>query len=191
MESLGLEARTFFPRLVVSLDAVIQETGDHDLLSYFWHGAGRANYFTIRNFVPCCAISWSRLITQAPHDIGRRNLVAGLAWAITLVNICTPKVMEKLLRKRGDEILRVDREAFENGVSSSIVMRHDTTPDAAFVEDFCCRSRNEAPYLDDLWLQLIQHPCGLAIGHLHPILFRNKALDQVFQFHSPNNFTGR
>jgi hypothetical protein len=181
LESLGLEARTFFPRLVAPLDAAIQETGDDDLLGYFWHGAGRANYFTARNFIPCCGISWNRLVQQASHDIGRRNLVAGLAWAITLVNMHTPSVMEKLLRRRGSEILSVDPDAFKNGVSSSIVMRHDTTPGTLFVRDFCHRSCDRQFELDESWRQVIEHPCREAMK-LHLVLSGQKALEQVFRY---------
>jgi hypothetical protein len=184
LESLGLVARTFHPRLVAPLDIAIQATGNEDLLGYFWHGAGRANYFALRNFLPCCGISWARLVEQSPHHTGKRNLVAGLAWAITLVNMRTPQVMEKLLRRRGREITNVDAEAFGNGITSSSAVRQDTTPCAAFIWDFCHAHRIgfATSNVADAWERWVVQPCHLGSTRLHAELASAGRLEVLFAF---------
>src|SRR3990172_1164865 len=59
--------------------------------------------------------------------LGRRNAAAGFAWAITLVNMRFPIIMETLLKYHGEEFLKDD--AFANGVMSSLIMLYDITPD--------------------------------------------------------------
>lgn len=180
LESLGLVTRTFHAKFLSAVDRSISSTGNEELLGYFWHGAGRGTYFSRENFLPlpCCGIRWDSVGVQAPHETGRSNIIAGLAWAVTLVNMRTPAVMEKLLRCRGDQIL--DHLGFANGVSSSIVMRSDTTPNAAFVRTFCQRtdSRTAPPAL---WSNLVQQPCADAIERYHPALKHRHQLGEVFR----------
>ncbi|HUG70827.1 MAG TPA: hypothetical protein VMM76_23970 [Pirellulaceae bacterium] len=181
LESLGLVTRTFQTKLLLAVDRAILSTGNKELLGYFWHGAGRGIYFSRENFLPlpCCGIRWDSVANEAPHETGRRNIIAGVAWAVTLVNMRTPQVMNKLLRRRSI----VDREGFANGVGSSIVMRSDTTPDAHFLRSYCqgIGSQTSPPAL---WSSLVQQPCADAIERYHPVLKQRNRLGEVFRFQS-------
>jgi len=137
LESIGLVTRTLQPRIVHRLDEALWEV-DREAVSYFWHGVGRAIYFLPVNFLPCGNSLWRAFemaAEEAPHELARVNVLAGLAWAFTLVNQRHPEVMEDLLRHHG-EYLAADT-AFSEGVAASILLRHVTTPDAPFLSSFC------------------------------------------------------
>ena len=94
-EALGLVARNLYPQLVRLIDRQLAEL-DEKLLGYFWHGVGRALYFAPTSFVPCVNANQralERAEREPPHELGRRNALAGLAWALTLINIRQPQVM--------------------------------------------------------------------------------------------------
>ena len=74
---------------------------------------GRAIYFSARYFLPWTRIPWASIAGEAPHEIGRQNIISGLAWAITLVNMRHPAVMERLITEHQGEL---DKDAFANGV---------------------------------------------------------------------------
>src|SRR5262249_13744050 len=126
-ESLGLFARVFRPEGVVPVVDRELAALDADALDYYWHGVGRALYFSPTDFLPFGRSAWEAVEPvrgEAPRERARRNAVAGLAWATTLVNMLRPEVMEGVVRRLGDTLGRDD--AFASGVSSSIVMRQDT-----------------------------------------------------------------
>src|SRR5262249_30081152 len=133
-ESLGLVARTFHPELIADIDRELQQGAD-DILGYFWHGIGRAIYFALRNFLPCCEIDWAGAPEAAPHETGRLNITAGLAWAVTMVTRRHPALVARLLRRHGADLSRTP--AFANGMASALVVRHDTTPDADLDQPLC------------------------------------------------------
>lgn len=163
LESLGLVAKTFFPSTIQQIDRAILANDDDSVLGYFWHGVGRGNYFSLSNFLPCGGISWTRLVRQSTHRIGQQSLVAGLAWAMTLVNMRTPNIMEKCLRVRGNQIAKVDAAAFANGVESACVIRLDVSPKAPFIHAFHEAYRDSAKSpVADLWKCWITQPCQTA-----------------------------
>jgi hypothetical protein len=184
-ESLGLVTRSFYPGRVADVDAALREAA-RDLVGYFWHGVGRAIYFAPRNFLPSHDIDWARAPQTAPDELGRLNLTAGLAWAVTLTNMRQPAVMERLLKRQGEVLSRTP--AFANGVSSSIVMRSDTTPDANFIGPFC--SYRPEPVTEGstrLWDRLIAGPCRDAVSRELPRLARASRLDSVFEYRPAND----
>ncbi len=66
----------------------------------FWHGAGRSLYFVPTNFATFGAAHGRALqaaMNEAPGPEERRNAVAGLVWAVTLVNIRHPAILKNLL----------------------------------------------------------------------------------------------
>ncbi len=161
LESLGLVARCFFPDLVAPIDRVLAET-DGQLHSYFWHGVGRAIYFVPINFVPGYgsighAIEMAR--RQAEGAQARRHAVAGVAYAVALVNLSHPGIVEHLLRSRGDSL----RDgAFTEGLISSIVMRLATTPDDPGLATFL-HHRPAETGVAGLWRELITDPLAEAM----------------------------
>ena len=155
-ESLGLVAQAFHSNLVAIIDRELQQSAD-DLLGYFWHGVGRAIYFAPRYFLPFADIDWVATPQLAPHEIGRLKITAGLAWAVTLVNMRQPAVMERLLRRDAEVLPRTP--AFSTAVASSVVMRYDTTPDAPFIPAFVeHRPDASGPGLVRAWEALIRGP---------------------------------
>ena len=179
-ESLGLFTRSFHESLVPIIDCELQPFGD-ELLGYYWHGVGRAIYFAPRNFLPCADIDWATTPQLAPHELGRLNITAGLAWAVTLVNMQQPAVMELLLHRSGDVLSRTP--AFANGVASAVMMRYDTTPDAPFIPAFVeHRPAPSNPALVCEWEALIRGPVMSALQYLYGPLKQQGRLGEIFRF---------
>jgi hypothetical protein len=155
-EALGLVAVTLYPHLLAAIERQLPEA----LTAYFWHGAGRGLYFSGFSFLPCAAprrraIEISR---RAPgSEVGRRNALAGFAWAMTLVNIRNPEVLENCLRDHAGEIQRDG--AFSAGVASALVVWQHAAPDDPFL-DLLDRFRPGDPALAPLWDNLIKRPCA-------------------------------
>jgi len=138
-ESLGLVAITLFPQLVSPIEQELMLSAAH-LGGYFWHGVGRGLYFSPSTFVPVrttrsAALEMSQRLSMTGE--GRRNALAGFAWALTLVNIRHARVIELCLRDHEREIL--DLDAFSKGMASatklwSLVAPQD--PDLEFLRNF-------------------------------------------------------
>jgi hypothetical protein len=182
LESLGLAARTLYPNLVPLLDREIP-TVHPELHGYFWHGAGRAMYFDPMNMLPSMNAPWRairRLETEAPHDLAYRNALSGLAWALTVVNMRHPAVMEAFLRHHAD--LAAANDAFTNGVTSSLMMRYDTTRDDGRIASFI----HHAPRGDEAavpaWRALITAPCEQALRVTYGDLVHGRALEELFHY---------
>src|SRR5262249_50707794 len=111
----------------------------------------------------------------------RLNLMAGLSWAVTLVNMRQPAIMENVVRSCVEH--SEFAEGFTDGVVSSIIMRQETTPDAPFVPDFWkYRPNPESEELAVTWERRITEPVRTALDRYYPVLRRNNALDQVFRY---------
>lgn len=178
-ESLGLATRTFYRELVPLIDVELARV-DPEVQGYFWHGVGRAIYFLPQSFAPCTQFDWQGAY-GAPHEIARLNIVAGLAWAITLVNMRHPLVMEHLLSRWGDTLS--ENPGFANGVASSILVRERTTPHSDFLQAFCeNRILHNGESADSVWEDLITRPCAFALGALEAQLVSTDRLDSVFQY---------
>ena len=184
IESLGLVSRWLHD--LPTLKAVDEQLAAiaPDLLGYLWHGAGRAVYFSPQNFIPGIHTPWRAVEmckTEAPHELGRRNMVAGFAWAVTLVNMRYPVIMETVLKYHGEEFSRDD--AFSNGVMSSIIMRYDITPDDPHIDLFLkYRPAGSDAKLVGLWDRLIKEPCDRALRVCYPALKENNRLEEVFHY---------
>jgi hypothetical protein len=181
LESLGLATRTLYPNLTRLIDAHLPAVDD-ELQGYFWHGAGRAMYFDPMNMLPSVNAPWRairQLDTEAPHDLARRNIVSGLAWAITVVNMRMPIVMETFLAHHGP--MAAQNDAFVNGVTSSLLMRYDTTREDAGISPFM-RYQPRDPAVAALWSQLITAPCERALRHEYGQLAHGHGLEQLFHY---------
>ena len=99
-EALGLIACTLYPHLLERLDGCLRamNTG---LWERFWHGAGRGIYFAPSNFLLFRAAPWSGLsmcMREPPHEAGKRNALSGFCFALTLVNLRQPEVLETFFK---------------------------------------------------------------------------------------------
>jgi len=104
LESLGLVTRHFYGHsMVLAIDKRL-EGKDAALRGFFWHGVGRAVYFSPENLVPSLGSPWPAVAMcerLAPHDVAKDNMVAGVAWGMTMVNLKQPVVLEGFLKKHG------------------------------------------------------------------------------------------
>ncbi len=182
IESLGLVARfEHGPQMVRALDQVLQ---NHSLevRANLWHGAGRATYFSPQNFIvgvssPIQAIAMC--FKEPPHELGHLNMLSGLAWAITLVNMKHPEVLGEILEVHKDDIRSSD--AFKNGISSSVIIREDTTPGYAW-NYIQSAPQGFSDELNTMWEENVLDPGQKAIETYHPTLAENGCLDEVFRY---------
>jgi hypothetical protein len=179
IESMGLVTRDFYPDMVRSISQALQEAAP-ELVGFFWHGVGRALYFSRAYFFPIVRVPWAAIESEGQTELERLNLMAGLAWAMTLTNMRHPQVLENALQSYVWKSKFED--GFVNGVSSCIVVRTATTPDASFVNEFCgYQSAAEGPERSSNWNNLIAVPCEQALD-VYPELRNKHMLDQVFRF---------
>ena len=159
LESLGFATRLLFPaqvpRLVSHLAVV-----DERLPGCFWHGFGRALYFTPASFVPRTDSAW-RAIRRAggepPDREARVRALEGLAWPLLLVNLRTPEVVAELLRRHGE---LAESVPFRRGLEAALGVWRRT---AARPDDLVELADFEPPGQDPLllghWIRMVREPC--------------------------------
>jgi hypothetical protein len=135
-EALGLVARNVYPHLVPSIAR--QSAGiEAELEEYFWHGVGRGLYFLPGNAMPASCAPWIAIKAaerESPHELARRNMLAGLVWALTLVNLRHPEIPALFLKHHGDVICRDD--VFRNGLTSAILIWRASSPEDPSLQSF-------------------------------------------------------
>jgi hypothetical protein len=179
IESLGIVTRDFYPDLFKPITAQFRFVAP-EFTGYYWHGIGRAIYFSRKFFLPRLFSMWSDVNHEASSESARLSVMAGLSWAFTLVNMRQPDIVERALRSYSDNSSLV--EAFSNGVCSSIIMRTDTTPDEPFVAAFYRhRPSPQSSELSLVWQRRISEPAIAGIDDYYPVLSQEFALDQVFR----------
>ena len=182
IESLGLAARFLKdPAFCKQVHRALQVEAT-DSIGYFWRGVGRCLYFHPVNFLPGTSRPIRAIdkgLEEAPTPELRQGMLAGTAWALTVVNMATPEVMEWALSRFDD--FDCSNPGFRNGVISSVVMRYDTTPDFDGIRRF--RDHVPAdPKVAERWKSLIAGSIDTAIKVVHPVLSKHKRLDEVFQY---------
>jgi len=181
LEALGLVARCFYPDLVMPLHRGLDE-GDGILHAYFWHGVGRAIYFVPVNFLPGYGSAWHAIEMarrEAPNAEASTNALNGVAFAVTLVNLSDPGVLESLFRHHGDELRGT---SFSEGMASSVLMRRTTTPEDRDLARFLAR-RPGAPgsRMARLWHELVVEPCEEALGPEGPPHEKSTPAGEVYR----------
>lgn len=186
LESLGLVTRHFYGHsMVLALDRRL-ETIDAALRGFFWHGVGRAVYFSPENMVPNLSSPWPAVAMcarLAPHDLARENMIAGVAWGITMVNLKQPVVLEGLLSKHGNGF--GDTDAFANGVMSALIMRKDTTPDEPHIAALLAYepAKGDAR-LEALWNRIFKLSATKALDEYYPAIKQKGRMGEIFRFQS-------
>jgi hypothetical protein len=190
-ESIGLVTSSFHANLLPGVEQAVRQAAP-EILGYFWHGAGRSQFFQPINFLPGSDGSLFAMAARlAPGEPGRLSAVAGAAWAYTLVNQRDPQMMAELvIDPYGDELAQSG--AFANGVASSLMMRFDTTPDPAFMKPFL-RYRPGASNrrLARLWDQLVRVPAETALDVYYPVIKRHNRLGDIFEYRDLAAFVAR
>jgi len=181
LESIGLVTRSFHPGLVQDAGRMLAEA-DEAVAGFYWHGVGRAMFFLVASFLPCGSSDrrgFEMAASEAPDERARDSAVAGMAWAVTLVNQQQPEVVAELLWR--DRALLAGDPAFVNGLASSIIMRYDTTPDAPFTASFC-DYRPPGAEAAGLWGEVVANPCRRALEEWYPALKAADRLGEVFRY---------
>lgn len=164
LEALGFMARL---RLAWRAHEVAGELArrDEEAHACFWHGWGRALYFLPSHALPWTG-SFGRLqqaVRTAPAGECRDNVLAGLALALTLVNLRHPEVLAELLRRGGGELGA--EPAFAHGVGSAVLVWHDCVPDDPWLARW--RGYRPAPAggeLAWLWERQVSEPAEAALA---------------------------
>lgn len=180
-ESLGLVTRSFFSPLVPAVARAVERVAP-ELLGYYWHGVGRATYFLPVNFVPVGDPIWrpfEMAFRGAPNPAAERDLLAGLGWAFSMVDIQDPEIVARLLVAPHREVL-ARSDAFSYGVATGLAMRTDTTPGSGLVEGYlgyrpgaCCASA---------WEELVVRPAEAFLEHEYPRLKAEGRLGELFHY---------
>jgi hypothetical protein len=185
LESLGLVTRTWHTQLVGMIANHLLAL-DADAVEFYWHGAGRAMYFSPMYMIPGLS-PWEAAEQEPPDDTARRNARAGVAWAFTIVNIRQPGIAANFLRHKADRIS--GNGAYTNGVCSTLVMAGDMVPGHKYVAEFC-RFRPEAsePALVKAWDRHIGHDVGEKVDRYRRALTTHHMLGEVFRCHDLDEF---
>jgi hypothetical protein len=170
-EALGLVTRNVYSHLVQPVARQLAEI-DPEIEEYFWHGVGRGLYFLPANAMPASCAPWiavSAAQREAPHELARRNMLAGLVWAITLVNLRNPEILSLFVKYHRDAVCQDD--VFRNGLTSAILIWLACSPGDRSLRAFL-QYRPDAGdrRFCHLWNEQVTLPCGdmLRDGDLSP-----------------------
>lgn len=184
-EALGLVVRNLHPRSLDTVDRLLAE-GAPRRRAVFWHGAGRALYFNLSQSLSGADVLWRGLEKtrrEAPDRDGRLNALAGLAWALALVNLRHPRVVEVFLRDYAERLDEEERLAFSNGVASATTLWFDAVGRDPYLEAFCDHLPR-AGELRSLWRRMIQEPCETSF-EAYPTLLEEDGPGRLFRFEPP------
>jgi hypothetical protein len=181
IEALGMVARLLRPGSVAVLERCLQSIDD-ELVGRFWHGVGRAIYFSPLTIVPSASVVWPRLkqvCVEVNHETGRANVVAGFAWALTLVNLRSPEVLESLLRLDGHDLSEPD--AFADGVTAAATVWNHWDSESAYL-DHLCQYDPRLPHSAQVaqWNRTARSYCDGALKQRYLSLNRDGQIDALF-----------
>jgi hypothetical protein len=155
-EPLGLVTRLLRPDLVQALGPELDRIGSpwSDL---FWHGVGRGLYFLPANLAPGRSAPWTGLSmcrAEPPGESSRRNASAGFAWAVTLVNLRRPEVVESFLSHHLQG--RDPADPVAQGILSALLLWHETTRGSRELRHFIAHVA--LPERRSLWARFVRDP---------------------------------
>jgi len=180
-EALGLVARTLHPWRLRGLDELLA-AADPALADYLWHGAGRGLYFAPMHLLPWsggCRRAFAKARSEPPHEAGRRNATAGLAWAVTLVNVRSPEVAEVSLAGCGEE--PDVEQAVANGVSSALLVWRQWAGEDRLLDRFLAH-RPPTAERAQRWRRRVVEPCRAAIAASPAEPLRGGRLAALFRY---------
>jgi len=176
-ETLGLATRTLYPRRAEAIASALEELGE-GFEAHFWHGLGRALSFVPTNVLPVGDPSKRALVkavSEPRGDSGRRNALAGLAWAMTLVGFRHPQVLGRFLHAHAGHIPAPD--AFTQGIAAAVLVWVQSSGPGAPLETFLSYASAD-PRLWDSW---VRRPCLQALDLRLPELERNGRWEDLFR----------
>lgn len=182
IEPIGLAVRSLHPHLLGPVSDAIGEI-DVDAQRLFWHGVGRSLYFVPMNFITFGGAHERALrtaIAEPPTLEDRQNAVAGLVWAVTLVNICQPAVLRNLLRVCTS--IRMPG-AVKNGIVSALMIwKHMVPEDREFLRAYSIAGKGTAAEAN-VWSDFVIEPSTAAFAGVFPQLVREGRIASIFRYH--------
>lgn len=151
-EPFGLMLRLYNREIEKAVVELIRKKHPRFCLSCF-HGIGRACYFAWEFFPPVCAAQIDILVRDAESESEANNVLAGFAWALTLVNLKNPKLVHFLLDDLS--VGAAQRKAISNGIASSLVVGYHSAPNV----DYMDRLQTAAMQSDSMTWNLIAKAC--------------------------------
>jgi len=185
-EALGLTTRNLHPHLVADIHRHLAKI-DERLVAYFWHGVGRAIYFAPTNFLPDASTSQrylQQVQAESPHALARLNVLSGMIWALVLVNVRHPKVLEAFIRANAREL---NPEVFESALCSAALIWCDSSPDDESLNALCSHHPSGGE-LQAIWEAHVSRPCLEVLKHYAALketglgrLFRHRPLSELIR----------
>ena len=179
-EGLGFVARNLHSRAVPEIGRQLARNAP-GLVGCFWHGVGRGLYFSPAYAAPgSTGAALAAAASEPPHEEGRRNAIAGLAWAITLVNLRHPEILEDFLMGHTRQARQAAGAALADGISSAVAVWCDAVgPGEVHLRAFLDH-RPGGPAAGETWRRLVVEPCRRAMGR-QPHLRTSRRLEELFQ----------
>jgi hypothetical protein len=184
VEALGLVVRTLAPWRLAALDEVLAGIGPV-LADYLWHGVGRGLYFAPMHLLPWSG-GWRRAYAKArsepPRESARRNAIAGLAWALTLVNVRSPEVVAACVAGSGVE--QDGEAAVANGASSALAVWRQWAGTDVLLERFLAY-QPEGASRGRCWRLRVADPARAALASPSHDLRHRDRVAALFRFQAP------
>jgi len=120
------------------------------------------------------------VLSDAPDEDARLNIVAGLVWAAVLVNLPRPEVAASFAEVCAN--LRLG-DAYRNGLISALMAwRHMAPLDATMLRPYTC---GDAPggYARTLWKSWVLEPAVMALDEVYPTIERAGRVGHLFLYH--------
>jgi len=159
LESLGFAARLLAPGQVPDLARHLA-TVDPRLPRCFWHGLGRALYFTPASFLPrkdSVGKAFRSVRRETSAGAARESAIEGLAWPLLLVNLRTPEVVAGALANHPE---LADSDPFRRGLEAALEIWHRAAASpTALVELQRYEPAAESPGAARQWIRRVREPC--------------------------------
>lgn len=181
-EALGLVARTLHRDLIGSIDGSL--SSNEDSLACFWHGVGRGAYFASDNASPFRSAPWQVLklcLSGAPHQLAKQNALAGLSWALTIINIGQPEIMANFLKHHAAGL--TEEGAFIHGVQSAALIWKYVAPRDSRIGSFPQYKPEYRNLIShDVWERFVESPFAEACRVGDRLMQKP---EQLFRYRSP------
>jgi hypothetical protein len=181
IEPVGLVVRCLYPNLLAPVSEAM-DLLDPALRALFWHGVGRGLYFVPTNFLPLTGAR-ERMLKSAAQESSdmndRRNVLAGLIWAVTLVNLRQPAVIRSLIPACSDMQIRSE---FNNGlISALLAWRHMAPEDERHIAVYT-RPPSTNGREGFVWTDWIETPARDALQNIFPGLQQRNRIPALYTY---------
>ncbi len=181
MEPLGLVVRCLYPSLLRPV-SVAMAAMRPSRRSLFWHGVGRGLYFVPANFLPYSGARKGMIqgaMAESSDFDDRRNVLAGLIWAVTLVNLCHPRILRSLAGICSELKLY---DEFTNGmISALLAWRHMAPEDTGYIGAYT-RMQTDRATDGLLWSYWVVTPARDALANVYAGLERRNNIAALYTY---------